>query len=70
MKLFREEMRLFLEQGIDLHFNWLFQQAAEVEKKQNESEIRKCMGSVILYGDIIQVSNWLYQTHCYFTNSK
>ena len=32
-----------------------FQQAAEVEKKQNESEIRKCMGSVIHYGDNIQV---------------
>ena len=28
-----------------------------MEKKQNESEIRKCIGSVIQYGDIIQVSH-------------
>ena len=26
-----------------------------MEKKQNESEIRKCMGSVIQYGHVIQV---------------
>ena len=37
-----------------------FQQAAEVEKKQNESEIRKCMGSVIHYGDNIQVRHLLF----------
>ena len=43
------------------------QQAAEVEKKQNESEIRKCMGSVIHYGDNIQVRHgflylWILRT--------
>ena len=37
-----------------------FQQAAEVEKKQNESEIRKCMGSVIHYGDNIQVRHQVF----------
>ena len=35
----------------------IFQHAAEVEKKQNESETRKCMGSVIQYGHVIQVRN-------------
>ena len=33
-----------------------FQHAAEVEKKQNASEVQKSMGSVIQYGITIQVS--------------
>ena len=35
--------------------NLLFQHAAEVERRQNESETSKLMGSVIQYGNVIQV---------------
>ena len=43
----------------------LLQDAAQLEKKQNESEIRKCMGSVIQYGHIIQVSWWIFSNNVY-----
>ena len=53
----------------------IFQHAAEVEKKQNESEIRKCMGMGIQYGDNIQVNflaSFLLQHLCFISrlNSK
>ena len=44
----------FLNQILD-YMNF-FQHAAEVEKKQNASEVQKSMGSVIQYGITIQVS--------------
>ena len=37
-------------------YDFFFQHAAEVEKKQNASEVQKSMGSVIQYGITIQVS--------------
>ena len=42
--------------GSSIRLYDFFQHAAEVEKKQNASEVQKSMGSVIQYGITIQVS--------------
>ena len=49
--------------------NYFLQHAAEVERRQNESETSKLMGSVIQYGNVIQVGifeifNLIFQGSC------
>ena len=52
------KMLLSTNNTLNLCYFVYLQHAAELEKKQNESENRKLLGSVIHYGSVVQVSHW------------